>query len=67
MPVAVAEYLGQRTDLDTPVIEPVAYNAVSACPFMAASCSKVKMGARARPQLMFLLCMRMLGGFFHSH
>lgn len=42
MAVRVAEYLGQRTDVDTPVIQPATKGAM--CPFMNAECTKVRKG-----------------------
>ena len=43
MPISVAEYLGQRTDVDTPTIIPSALNPtlVPTCPFMGKPCSKL--------------------------
>ncbi|WP_182057628.1 hypothetical protein [Pantoea sp. ME81] len=40
MAVRIAEYLGQRTDVDTP-IEPVKKGALVQCPFMDRACDKV--------------------------
>ncbi|AWX59057.1 restriction endonuclease [Brevibacillus brevis] len=42
MPVVVAEYLGQRTDIDEVQIQPVEEGTQVQCPFMAGYCSKVK-------------------------
>ncbi|MGC5776646.1 hypothetical protein [Paenibacillus pabuli] len=42
MPVVVAEYLGQRTDVDDVQIEPVEDGSLVQCPFMIGHCSKVK-------------------------
>jgi hypothetical protein len=42
MPVTVAEYLGQRTDVDDIQIEPVEDGTEVQCPFMNGYCSKVK-------------------------
>ncbi|MCI3921340.1 hypothetical protein MO973_24540 [Paenibacillus sp. TRM 82003] len=42
MPVTVAEYLGQRTDVDNVEIVPVEDGAEIQCPFMKGNCSKVK-------------------------
>ncbi|KAF6627784.1 restriction endonuclease [Paenibacillus sp. EKM208P] len=42
MPVVVAEYLGQRTDVDEVEIQPVEEGSEVQCPFMAGYCSKVK-------------------------
>jgi hypothetical protein len=43
MPARIAEYLGQRTDVDLPVIRPTALNPDIAptCPFMGGPCSKI--------------------------
>ena len=41
MAVTIAEYLGQRTDLDTPPIKPVSLGATVPCPFMDGHCSKL--------------------------
>lgn len=41
MPVSVAEYLGQRTDIDLPVMQPPDYNLEHPCPFMNRSCDKM--------------------------
>ncbi len=46
MPVAVAEYLGQRTDVDQPIILPVQANETPLCPFMANPCTKVQQGSK---------------------
>ena len=42
MPVSVAEYFGQRSDIDVPKIEPVVYNPPPNCPFMMDICDKAK-------------------------
>lgn len=43
MGVSVAEYYGQRTDIDNPVINPISQNAV--CPFSSGNiCKKLKSG-----------------------
>ncbi len=51
MPVSIAEYLGQRTDVDFPEIKPVspetAANAI--CPFTSIACSKVSGRKRYPP------------------
>lgn len=41
MPVTVAEYLGQRTDIDNPNIQPAQYGQL--CPFMNIKCPKIKL------------------------
>ena len=41
MAVRIAEYLGQRTDCDAKVIEPLALGTDALCPFMDKPCSKV--------------------------
>jgi hypothetical protein len=41
MAVTVAEYMGQRTDVDIPPIVPVALGSVVPCPFMDGHCSKL--------------------------
>ena len=43
MGVSVAEYLGQRTDVESPPIAPV-QGKTAQCPFMSAYCSKVRQG-----------------------
>ncbi|WP_048185623.1 NotI family restriction endonuclease [Methanoculleus sediminis] len=42
MSVSVAEYLGQRTDVETPIIQPVEPGSEPPCPFMGTYCPKVK-------------------------
>ena len=42
MAVTVAEYLGQRTDIEFPSISPVTLGTECACPFMDGNCSKLK-------------------------
>ena len=44
MAVSVAEYLGQRTDIDTVNIIPVPLRQDISCPFMDGKCSKVSKG-----------------------
>lgn len=48
MSASVAEYYGQRTNLDIPVIKPIPYapgvRANIPCPFMNSDCKKVKSG-----------------------
>ncbi|QZN90854.1 hypothetical protein [Idiomarina abyssalis] len=44
MSLSVAEYLGQRTDIDQPVIKPVQLKSIVECPFMDGICTKVKKG-----------------------
>jgi hypothetical protein len=44
MAVQVAEYLGQRTDIDSPQIHPVAKKSGARCPFMDRACDKVSKG-----------------------
>ena len=44
MSTKVAEYLGQRTDIAIPVINPVPPNYNSRCPFMEADCTKISQG-----------------------
>ncbi|WP_417788925.1 hypothetical protein [Terasakiella pusilla] len=46
MVVSVAEYLGQRTDVDTPAIIPVAPKSGAPCPFMDRHCDKVAKGGQ---------------------
>jgi len=41
MAVAIAEYLGQRVDVDLPVIQPVKAKSTQ-CPFMGKDCDKLK-------------------------
>lgn len=41
MAVQIAEYLGQRTDVDSPLINPVAPKSGALCPFMDRACDKV--------------------------
>lgn len=49
MPTSVGEYLGQRADLDAPVIIPTSLTPAVAptCPFMGLKCTKI---ARSNPQ-----------------
>jgi len=47
MAVTVAEYLGQRTDVDCVNIIPVSLGEVAKCPFMDGACSKL--GKRLQP------------------
>ncbi|MBT3135451.1 hypothetical protein KL866_10095 [Alteromonas sp. ALT199] len=47
MAVRIAEYLGQRTDCDAKVIEPIALGTDALCPFMDKPCSKVSKKRRA--------------------
>lgn len=62
MAVRVAEYLGQRTDVDEPRIEPVPLRTRCACPFMEGSCSKLKKGlqpicsVRKSDQTLWIVC-----------
>jgi len=42
MAVAVAEYFGQRTDIDDPSIQPEPLGEYRICPFMDGACSKLK-------------------------
>lgn len=44
MPVTVAEYLGQRTDIEQPTIEPVLDKRTASCPFMNSNCYKITEG-----------------------
>jgi hypothetical protein len=44
MPIKVAEYLGQRTDIDDPIIQPCLKKGKYSCPFMNSTCDKVKTG-----------------------
>ena len=44
MAVSVAEYLGQRTDIDDPKIIPVELKSGAMCPFMDRTCDKVAKG-----------------------
>ncbi len=50
MPVGIAEYLGQRTDVDAPQIRPSVLNPTIAptCPFMGGPCSKL-VGQKSYP------------------
>ncbi|MBW7929322.1 MAG: hypothetical protein H3C58_14795 [Fimbriimonadaceae bacterium] len=50
MAVKVAEYLGQRTDVDQPQIKPTALNpgVAPTCPFMGGPCTKLK-GKKSYP------------------
>lgn len=62
MSVSVAEYLGQRTDISTPVISPVPNRAGARCPFMNDLCSKVQEGykpicsVRKRDGIIWIVC-----------
>jgi hypothetical protein len=42
--VSVAEYLGQRTDIVSPIIHPVTEKSGAVCPFMDRTCDKVAKG-----------------------
>ncbi|WP_417820751.1 hypothetical protein [Terasakiella sp.] len=46
MVVSVAEYLGQRTDVDFPAITPVEPKSGAICPFMDRHCDKVSKGGQ---------------------
>lgn len=62
MAVSVAEYLGQRTDIDTVNITPVPLRQDISCPFMDGKCSKVSKGlqpicsVRKRSGTMWIVC-----------
>nr|WP_317200429.1 NotI family restriction endonuclease [uncultured Psychrobacter sp.] len=62
MAVSVAEYLGQRTDIDTVNITPVKLRQAVPCPFMDGKCSKVSKGlqpvcsVRKRNGTMWIVC-----------
>ncbi|MDR2618282.1 MAG: hypothetical protein LBC62_05360 [Treponema sp.] len=47
MGVKIAEYFGQRTDVQVPVIEPIAEcDAIRNCPFMNKPCGKIRKGLK---------------------
>ena len=62
MAVSVAEYLGQRTDIDTVNILPVKLRQDTPCPFMDGKCSKISKGlqpvcsVRKRNGTMWIVC-----------
>lgn len=47
MSVSIAEYFGQRTDIDSPTIIPIADDSEVSCPFMNAKC--IKLAASNKP------------------
>ncbi len=47
MPISVAEYLGNRTDVDLPAISPATPGSRVPCPFMSGYCNKLK--KRSKP------------------
>ncbi len=63
MPFKVAEYLGMRTDVDSPVIQPVSYNDSQQCPFTYSPCKKVAKGLKpvcslrdSRSGIQYIVC-----------
>lgn len=62
MAVSVAEYLGQRTDIDDTNIKPVRLKSNILCPFMDGKCSKVSKGlqpvcsVRKKDGSMWIVC-----------
>jgi hypothetical protein len=47
MGVAIAEYFGQRTDVATPIIQPVSRSSRNKlCPFMNKDCAKISKGLK---------------------
>lgn len=49
MPISVAEYLGQRTDIEAPSILPCTATPTPRCPFMNDVCSKLAMPEPKKP------------------
>lgn len=64
MPLCVAEYLGQRTDIDVPDILPseLGGNIIPTCPFSGAACRKLKNNPPQHP----ICSVRMYGSDYNG-